>query len=48
LLVEHSFESYRGDVDVPLPAGEWRVVDEFPSATLAGDFSARVVLMERG
>jgi hypothetical protein len=47
LLVEHAFAQYQGDLDVPLPAREWRVVEDFPAAALGGDFSARVALLER-
>jgi len=46
LLVEHAFAQYQGDLNAPLPTGEWRVVAEFPGAAFEGDFSARLALLE--
>jgi alpha-galactosidase len=58
LVVVHTFESAPASVNVTLPEGSWRVTEEFPRAEsrvaghalvcpMEGEFSARVILLER-
>jgi alpha-galactosidase len=58
LVVAHAFEGAPKTVETPLPEGAWRVAEEFPRAEsrvadgvlecpVEGDFSGRVVLLER-
>jgi alpha-galactosidase len=58
LVVVHAFEGAPKTIETPLPEGAWRVAEEFPRAEsrvaggrlecpVDGDFSGRVVLLER-
>jgi alpha-galactosidase len=58
LVVVHAFEGAPKAIEMPLPEGAWRVAEEFPRAEsrvaggvlecpVEGDFSGRVVLLER-
>jgi alpha-galactosidase len=58
LVVVHAFEGAPGSVSVPMPEGAWRVTEEFPrvesrvaggalECPVEGDFSGRVVILER-
>ena len=58
LVVVHAFEGAPAEIRVPMPEGNWRIAEEFPRSesrvadgTLAcpieGDFSGRIVLLER-
>jgi alpha-galactosidase len=58
LVVVHAFEGAPRTIETPLPEGAWRVAEEFPRAEshvaggvlecpVDGDFSGRVVLLER-
>jgi alpha-galactosidase len=58
LIVAHAFEGAPKTIQTPLPEGAWRVAEEFPRAEsriaggvlecpVDGDFSGRVVLLER-
>jgi alpha-galactosidase len=58
LVVVHTFEGVPASVNVTLPEGSWRIVEEFPRAEsrvaghalvcpVEGEFCGRVVLLER-
>jgi alpha-galactosidase len=58
LVVVHAFKDAPASVNVKLPEGNWRVTEEFPRAEsrvaghtlvcpMDGEFSARVILLER-
>ena len=58
LVVVHAFEGVPASVNVTLPEGNWRIAEEFPRAEsrvaghalvcpVEGEFSGRVILLER-
>lgn len=47
LVVAHTFESAPPNIELPQPEGKWQILGQFPNPPLAGDFSARVLLLER-
>lgn len=58
VVVVHAFEGAPGEIHVPMPEGNWHIVEEFPrsescimegalACPLEGDFSGRVLLLEK-